>query len=175
MKRTALLLAALVAVSACAEDSDVEDDVVPGTEAAQPQPAPVPSTDDILDADFKAEGGSEVTGEVDILPAADATSSFRVRVNLDKVPAGEHAWHIHNGACGAPDAPVVVPFSSEGDKPGIASNLVAATDGKVTTEVAVPSASLTLESLRSGNYSLHVHQKAGADHGPTNACADLKD
>ena len=94
-------------------------------------------------------------------------------MNLTGVPEGEHAWHIHQGACGTKDAPVVVPFTATKDKPGIGSPLVAAAGGSTTAEVTVPSSVLTTQQLQSGDYSLHVHQKSGTDHGPSIACANL--
>jgi Cu/Zn superoxide dismutase len=117
--------------------------------------------------------GSKVAGDVQILPVDNDPTGFRVSVNLQNVPEGEHAWHIHQGACTARNAPVVVPFTADKDKAGIASAIVAGVDGKVLAEATVPGTMLSVDQLRSGDYSLHVHQKAGTEHGPSIACAGL--
>lgn len=173
MRRTRafLLMLSVALLPACQAETDdaALDDIPPATEPALPAAPPAA----LMSADIQAEAGSSVSGRVEILPSADGASAFRVNVSLQNVPAGEHAWHIHQGACGAKDTPVVVPFTEDGDKPAIAAPIAAGADGAVTADVAVPANLLTVDQLRSGDYSLHVHQKTGADHGPTIACANL--
>jgi Cu/Zn superoxide dismutase len=176
MKATRAFSLALVvaAIAACeAKTDEAAENAAPGTEPAAAPAAPAASTEPIMSADVQSEGGSQVSGKVEVLPAADASNAFRVVVNLQNVPAGEHAWHIHQGACGAKDTPVVVPFTEDKDKPALASPITAAADGAVAVEANVPGNLLTVDQLRSADYSLHVHQKGGTDHGPTIACATL--
>ncbi|MGH7459862.1 MAG: hypothetical protein ACREMA_02390 [Longimicrobiales bacterium] len=180
MIRTSHILAAalVLALPACnraADDNmDNPDAVPPTTEPLPPATPPTPVTPTpLMTADMKGEGNSAIAGQVQILPVDGDPTGFRVSVNLTNVPEGEHAWHIHQGACSAKDAPVVVPFTAAKDKPGIASPLVAAAGGTVTAEATVPGSLLTTQQLQSADYSLHVHQKAGTDHGPSIACAAL--
>jgi hypothetical protein len=167
----ALIVAAIAACQAKTDETATEN--APATEPGAAPAAPAPSTEPVMSADVKGEGGADISGKVEILPSADATNAFRVRVNLEKVPAGEHAWHIHQGACGAKDTPVVVPFTEDKDKPALSTPITAAADGTVNVEADVPGNLLTVDQLRSGDYSLHVHQKTGTNHGPTIACATL--
>jgi Cu/Zn superoxide dismutase len=109
--------------------------------------------------------------------AATATPSegrgFRLEVTLDGLQQGEHAWHIHSGPCGE-EAPVAVAITSTGDQQGLGQPLNVTSEGSsVRSEVEVPADELTIEQLQSGQYSVHVHQNGGVDHGPTVACADL--
>lgn len=164
-----MLLVALLPACQAETDDTTTDEIPPATEPAAPAAPPAA----LMTADVQPEGGSNISGRVEILPSADAANAFRVSVTFQNVPAGEHAWHIHQGACGVADAPVVVPFTEEKDKPAIAAPITAGADGAVTADVAVPANLLTVDQLRSGDYSLHVHEKSGTDHGATIACANL--
>jgi hypothetical protein len=166
------LILVMAALTACQAETDetMPEDTPPATEPAAAPAAPPAA---LMSSDIQPEGGSSVAGRVEILPSADAANAFRVSVNLQGVPQGDHAWHIHQGACGAKDTPVVVPFTEDKDKPAIDSPITAGADGAVTRDVSVPANLLTIDQLRSGDYSLHVHQKAGTDHGPSIACATL--
>jgi len=162
-------MVALLAVG-CAPDDDADETAgaAPAAEAPPPPPAAVPA----ITVEVKGEGtGSAVVGQALVTPAADG---FEFAVNLNGVPAGAHAWHIHQGTCGEKDTPVVVPLSGEPSKPGLTSDLTPDANGAVTATVQVPAGMVTVEQLKAGGYSLHVHEKTGADHGPTIACADLK-
>ena len=168
-----LIAAAALASTACVSDGtdDLPAANVPAGEvpaAAMPAP-PVPA----MTAEFTAESGTQITGTVDILESADPATAFRVSVNLQNAPAGDHDWHIHHGRCGLKGMPVVVPLTADKDKPALTGPLHVGSDGMTAAEVNVPAAMLTLAQLRSGDYSLHVHEKTGADHGPTIACATL--
>jgi len=171
-----LLAATLIAAPACmSERTDEAADAAPTTETAPPvaTPAPMPPTP-LVTAAVQPEGTSTVAGEVQILPVEGDANAFRVSAHFTSVPAGEHAWHIHKGACGTKDAPVVVPFTPDGKQPGIASPVTAGADGNATAEASVPSTMLSVEQLRTGDYSLHIHEKGGTDHGLSIACANLK-
>lgn len=104
--------------------------------------------------------------------AAAGGTGFRLAVEVNGLPRGEHAWHIHSGPCGE-DGPVVVPFTNTADKEGIGQPLMADQTGSARATVMVPPTELTLQQLEGGQYSLHIHQQGGVDHGPTLACADL--
>ena len=173
----ALMLAALVAVPACRSEraDEAAMDAAPTTETAPPvtTPAPMPPTP-LMTVAMQPEGTSKVTGEVQVLPVDGDANAFRVSAHFMSVPEGEHAWHIHRGACGTKDAPVVVPFTPDKNQPGIASPVTAGADGNATAEASVPSTMLSVEQLKSGDFSLHIHEKGGSDHGPSIACANLK-
>jgi hypothetical protein len=169
-----LLAAALIALPACAND-DADD---AGTDADAPAPAATEATTPptpalLMTIPFEAEGGSNVGGQVQVLSHDADANGFKVAVSFTGVPAGDHAWHIHQGACGAKDTPVVVPFTEDKDKAAIATPITPDASGNAMTEVSVPSSLLTVTQLRDADYSLHLHQKAGIDHGPTIACATL--
>lgn len=97
---------------------------------------------------------------------------FRVEVTLAGITEGEHAWHIHEAACGQ-QGPVVVPFSAVPGEEGLTGELEADDTGRVEEEATVPSDRLTFDQLRTGTYSLRVHAQGGENHGPAVACADL--
>lgn len=153
--------------------------------------------------DAAAEPGQQVSGTLRVLPAprpgqrtgAEAAGSdrpdaatgqlpggpaargepqgFRVEATLDGLPQGEHAWHIHSGPCGA-QAPVIVAFSRTAEMDGLTRPLNVDQQGHAEGAATVPSDQLSLDELRGGGYSLHVHAQGGTDHGPTVACADLR-
>jgi Cu/Zn superoxide dismutase len=172
-----LLAASVLALSACRGDRNEEIpdvDVAPTTEPAPPvsTPTPMPTTP-VMTAPITGETGTNISGQVQIMPVDGDPNGFRVVVNMQGVPEGEHAWHIHQGACSAKNTPVVVPITAEGDKPAIGTPLMAGADGNVTAEVTVPSTLLSLQQLQSADYSLHAHRKGGTDAGPSIACANL--
>lgn len=112
----------------------------------------------------RATTGAEMSGE-----------GLRLTVEIEGLSQGEHAWHIHSGPCGE-EAPVVVAITPTADMEGIGQPLTASREGEnVRASVTVPGDELTLDQLRSGEYSLHVHAQGGEDHGATVACADLDD
>src|SRR5687767_12858073 len=169
-----LVAAALIALPACADEAADDADTNADAPAPAATEAPTPATPTLLmTIPFEAEGGSKVGGQVQILSNDADANGFRVAVSFTGVPAGDHAWHIHQGACGAKDTPVVVPFTEDKDKAAIASPITPDTSGNAMTEVSVPSSLLTVNQLRDADYSLHLHQKSGTDHGPTIACATL--
>jgi hypothetical protein len=67
----------------------------------------------------------------------------------------------------------VVPFTDTNDAPGLAEPLTPGESRVAEATVTVPNAKLSLDKLRSGEYSLHVHERGGLDHGRTMACANL--
>lgn len=103
---------------------------------------------------------------------AGAAESFIMDARVTGLEEGGHAWHIHAGPCGT-DAPVVVPFTPTPDMPGLGEALTPGADGVATQSVTVPTSTLSVPQIRGGDYSVHVHENPGVDHGPTVACANL--
>jgi Cu/Zn superoxide dismutase len=159
------VLLVLVAACAPAEDADDAADAPPAAEPAPAAPAAAPEA--AITADVKGEG---VTGNAKVTPSADG---FELALTLSGAPAGPHAWHIHQGACGTSGAPIVVALSEKPNMPAVASELQVAADGTANATAQVPGSMVTVDQLKSGDYSLHVHKTGGAQHGPSIACADL--
>ena len=97
---------------------------------------------------------------------------MQVQVEAAGLTPGPHGWHIHSGGCRNPGA-VVVALSAIGDQPGIDEPIVAGADGTAAEDAVVPASSLTEAQVRAGEYSLHIHNTAGADPGRSIACAEL--
>lgn len=186
----ALLTASAVAAS-CAGEEDVDDQMDQAEEAAvdtTAAAAPGVRADEEtsptdLDMEYREEltaqlsapegGDPAVTGTVRVLVPVrelEATPARHLAIDVEGLSPGAHAWHIHDGPCGT-EAPVIIPLSGTADAEATAGPLVVADDGTASTEVPVDD----LENLMlgEGNYSLHVHEKAGVEHGPTVACATL--
>lgn len=181
------LAVAALGAFACGDGSNVPEGAIGSDttdtaahEMLSPAGGAVELSEPILTAGFQAmeaDTADEVTGTLRIFPdtaaAVDAPSpGFRLEVVLDGLTPGGHAWHIHSGACGE-DAPVVVPFTRTAERQGIAHPLDADHGETARALVTVPRSQLSLDQLRHGRYSVHVHQRPGIDHGPTVACADL--
>ena len=169
------LAAVVLAASITACEVSNETDTYEAEEAATPAPATgAEAGAAILTAAFEpGEGATEsatVSGDVNVTSAGAA--GFRVEVTLEGLPEGQHAWHIHSAPCGT-DGPVVAAFTPTPDMDGLSVPLTTDESGRTEGEGTVPSDVLTVDQLRSGQYSLHVHQQEGVDHGPTLACADL--
>lgn len=160
----------LLLAAACAQQEEPERGHVPAAEEASAKSVAQPAAT-IVSADVVGSEGVSVRGSVEMF--RDAPDTFLLTVMLQGVPAGEHAWHIHRGKCDASNAPVAVALSQAGDEPALTGPLTAAADSTVNGTVAIPASEITSEQLRSGDYSLRVHSRAGPDHGPTIACADL--
>ena len=131
------------------------------------------AADGMMDAGAAEDAGSTVETAGVESPAAGSGGGFRLAVVLDGLSPGGHAWHIHAGPCGQ-QAPVVVPFTPTPDHKGIAHTLNADAAGTARALVTVPPDQLTLEQVRQGEYSVHVHLNPGTDHGPTVACANMR-
>ena len=156
-----LLLAFTAACEAAPEADDAADAPPPATEPAPPAP-PEPA----ITADVKGEG---VTGQAKVTPSADG---FELVLNLSGASPGPHAWHIHQAACSG-SGPIVVALSEKPNMPAVANELEVATDGTANATAQVPGSLVTVDQLKTGDYSLHVHRTGGAQHGPSIACADL--
>jgi Cu/Zn superoxide dismutase len=168
-----------LAFAACEQGADTEDALdteAPEAVAPTEQPADMTTQPEgavIMQSDFTAEAGQNVTGAVTVLRGDQPGGDFQVAVRLVGLMPGEHAWHIHSAACGT-EAPVVVPFTQTSDEDGLASPLSPGPAGAAEQVVTVPRDRLPLEQLQAGEYSIHVHERGGVDHGPTVACANLR-
>lgn len=173
---TPVAFVTLLALGACAEDSD---EAAPPDESAMEAEVEVdgttgPAFSEEVRTEFSAPEGSDsqARGTLRLLvPVREAEDDdMRLRVELAGLTPGEHAWHIHAGPCGV-DAPIEIPLSAPEGEESLAEPLTAGEDGTVVTEVAVPP--LDQRWVEAGSYSVHVHRSTGAEHGPTVACATL--
>lgn len=95
-----------------------------------------------------------------------------VTLEIDAVglPPGPHAWHIHQGTCGA-SGEVEIPLSSTAEMEGSTGPLEAGDDGVAQTDVEIPD--LMPSAVGAEEHSLHIHERPGVEHGPTIACATI--
>lgn len=187
----ALALAALIAAAGCKKESERAAEVRPETgaptvpPASEPLPAPMPNegaaqvgaappageTGDVHPFQPVA-GQGNARGNLVVRPDAVHPDSLELVARLDGLAPGAHAWHIYAAPCGQQDAPVLVPLSPAGGRPGAGRDLRADRKGTVYDSVSVPAAPLRTGRPPAGA-SVRVHARAGADHGPTVACASL--
>ena len=99
-------------------------------------------------------------------------SSMQVQVDVRGLTPGPHAWHIHTGGCRNPGG-IVVPFTPIGAQAGIDEPLTAGENGQVTQDAIIPAELLTPAQVQAGEYSLHVHNSAGANPGRSIGCAEM--
>lgn len=177
---TAILAAATMAACADAGEDEAELDTGADTSAMEAtvsvDGAEVPAFSTVVRTQFsptEAVGG--VSGTLRLLvPTQEAPEDepLRLVVELAGLEPGPHAWHVRRGSCevGEPGE-VLVPFTPTAEQEGVAEPLVADEQGRAHAEVPLP----PLDALRTraGQYSVHVHRKAGVEHGPSVACADL--
>jgi Cu/Zn superoxide dismutase len=173
----------LVLFAGCAEEPQLDDEISVQERAEQPEAVPMEPVDRpdgsesaVMTARCEPgeglEPGRTSDGSVTVMEALEMGGEYRRDVRIEGLSAGEHAWHIHSGPCGHAAA-VVVPFTPTADEPGLADALTPGAGGVAEASVTVPQGQLSLDQLRSGEYSLHVHQRGGVDHGPPLACANL--
>lgn len=166
-----LALAGGIALACEAREDDIEetDEALPGAEPA-PTTEPVSTTEDMIVsrgdfAETSFAGDRDITGTAELRrsgTAADAPLELHVR--LTGLTAN-HAWHIHQGACSAADAPVAVPFTDA---------LSAGADGTAERTVTVTNDQLTQQQLETGEFSVRVHEGGTDQPGNPIACADIK-
>ena len=111
------------------------------------------------------------TPEMSASQTGTTGQGWRIEVTLNGLTDGEHAWHVHSGPCGE-EAPVAVAFSPTADMEGVTGPLNVQ-NGSAASQATVPADQLSLDQLENGEYSIHVHERGGTDHGPTVACANL--
>ena len=178
----ATLACGVALLSACAEEPNTDDELyLPDTELPRSETEPLdrPAAREgrvVMTANFEpAEGrrtAEPVRGTATVLEAEEPNGDYRLAVRIEGLSEGEHAWHIHSAPCGK-EAPVVVPFTATKESPGLAQALTPGEGGVAEANVTVPQNKLSLEQLKSGEYSIHVHERGGIDHGSTVACANL--
>ncbi len=99
---------------------------------------------------------------------------MQIQVEVQNIPAGAHAWHIHSAFCSDLSAPIVVPFTATASSDGLTAPIeVSDPVMPVVASALIPADRLSQAQLDAGAYSLHIHQNAGVEHGPTIACANL--
>jgi hypothetical protein len=171
-------------LGACADQPRADDELEgdgsiesPGTVATPPAETrgdpegTVAMTESFQPAEGAKEG-QRIDGTVTVFEPAAGNADYRLAVRIEGIGEGEHAWHIHAAPCGK-EGPVVVPFTQTEDAPGLARPLKPDASGIAEATVTVPADRVTIDKLRSGEYSLHVHDRGGIDHGATVACANL--
>lgn len=168
-------------VAACAPRTEVQTVQSTGFLPA-PQLAPMetnapPAVLMVSQFELTPDANTPIFGEAFIIGhnVDRSEDAFGINVVLESVPPGEHAWHIHRGSCAVKNAPVALALSGTADMKGITDPLVADESGSVdvTVFVAPVPGKLTLVDLKKEDYSLHVHQRGGMDHGPSIACATI--
>jgi Cu/Zn superoxide dismutase len=111
-----------------------------------------------------------VSGEVSVVASDDADDPLELVVRGTGLQPGEHGWHVHSGPCGT-SGPVRIPLSETPDADGITGPIDANDDGEFEEAVEVPELNRTMVGTQ--EHSLHIHRNAGANHGPTVACATI--
>lgn len=170
MSMTAAAL--MIALSACARSDagnlNEEADDPPPTSAEE---AAAERTDTLYIAALEAPDGGDpgVGGMVVLLTEGDA-APVTLTIEALGLPPGNHAWHIHQGACGS-SGPVQIPLSSTADMEGITGPLEVSDEGDADAEVELDA--LPRSAVGAGQHSLHIHVEEGIDHGPTIACATI--
>jgi len=117
----------------------------------------------------------------------DSPSGVLMRLTLDGIPPGDHAFHVHAvGKCEPPDFKSAGPhfnpddikhglMNAEGPHAGDMPNLHVPADGKVQVEVLNPAVPLSAESalLDEDGAAIVVH--AGADDYQTDPAGNAGD
>lgn len=178
MMRNALMLTLAATVAAACEtrdDTDFDTDVLPGEETTTD---PVRPAGEVGENRWQFEsteeaGDRQVSGTAELRHDATGTGEgAELRVDLQGLSEGEHAWHIHRGSCDDMGE-VALPFSHTSDEEGVADNLSVDSDGRAEETVSLDREHLT--RLQAGEtYSLNVHERGGEDHGPAVACANIE-
>jgi Cu/Zn superoxide dismutase len=105
--------------------------------------------------------GTNVAGTVRVTPLE--SGGTELLVDLTGLTAGEHAWHIHSGACGT-EGPIVLPITATVDMEALGAPIQAGEDGRAAAGVT---------TLGPGPFSLHVHERGGIDAGASVACSNV--
>ncbi|HUG02486.1 MAG TPA: CHRD domain-containing protein [Longimicrobiales bacterium] len=169
----AVAIPLFLAIGFAACDMPPEETAMPGEERPNVEvETPLPPALATMTAQFTSPDGADSEVGGDITLTATDLDEFRVDASLRGLAEGPHAWHIHSAACGT-DAPVVVPFTETADMEALGQPLTPDENGNATASVAVPGDVFSFEQLEVGEYSVHVHERGGLDHGPTVACANL--
>jgi Cu/Zn superoxide dismutase len=176
----AALALGVALLPACAGEPETDEELdTPAVEEPAGEPANPPGAEGhaLITSNFEPVAGATtagpVTGTVTVLEGIDPMGDYKIAVRIEGLTPGEHAWHIHSGSCGGAESPVVLSFTETKEGPGIGQPLTAGESGMAEATVTVPKDKLTLDQIKNGDYSLHVHEKGGIDHGASVACAAL--
>lgn len=164
---------ALVPFLGCNPDADDADE--PGefdSPAAETEPAAPPAMAQprvLNESSFEAAEGTDLDldGTLEIV---DRSGTPELVVELQGLPPGEHAWHIHSAPCGQ-EGPVVLALSTTSDMEGTVGPVTVDQEGRIDRTVSLPG--LDRMWIGVGSHSLHIHERPGTDHGPTLACANI--
>ena len=111
-----------------------------------------------------------VSGEVSVVAGDEADDPLELVVRGTGLAPGDHGWHVHSGPCGT-SGPVRIPLSETAEADGITGPIDVGDAGEFEETVEVPELNRTMVGTR--EHSLHIHRNAGANHGPTVACATI--
>lgn len=115
-------------------------------------------------------GAPAVSGEVAVVASDDVEEPLELVVRGAGLPPGDHAWHVHTGPCGTA-GPVRIALSETAEADGITGPIDVDDQGEFEETVEVPELNRTMVGTQA--HSLHIHRNAGANHGPTVACATI--
>lgn len=179
--RYAMAIAAL-AWAGCGADqaddrSEFEEPPPPPPTVTTEEAAPGDAANVVRTAVFGPVGDAEfaLRGTARLISADEVARAFRIAIDLQDVPEGEHPWTLRRGSCEEVDSEVVVPFATAGGQSDVAEPLRPDAAGHVQTVVDVPEDLLTLDELNDGEFSLVVHSHLEGERASpmAMACADL--
>jgi hypothetical protein len=148
---------ALLIIAGCSQAPKVETDPESGRVDVDVER---PGQAETWHATLTAVGGSGVSGTASARDMNDATHAI---IDLRGARGGDvHPWHIHQGQCGDPNAPVVGPASAY-------PPLTVGAGGAASVQAHVP-----VELNEATNYIVNVHEST-RNMGTIIACGDLDD
>lgn len=153
------MVVATLAVGACADQADMDDDtgIPPAEETTLPEALPEPA-DDLPEqtVQFTSVGDSPITGEVEI---DDDDGRTELDVRIRNATAGSvHQGHIHTGTCDAP-GDVVAPLAD--------INVGDNGEGTSENDLDIP-----MMTVMNGQHIVAFHE-AGGDPGAPVVCAAI--
>jgi Cu/Zn superoxide dismutase len=184
---TGVFALSVVALACGAANANDRNELASGEATEQPESTPAPQVQPVagpnvqpqadtqVDTLFKApiasaEGSmGRVVGGL-IVTSTGITDVLTLAVWAEGLTPGDHAWHIHTGACGA-SGDVVIPISATATDEGLTGPLHADDDGLAAAWVEI--GLLNRNMLGMLQRSLHIHERAGADHGTSVACGSI--
>lgn len=176
--RTAFVLAltATVAAACNTRDDDATFDTTPGEDIAPAQPVPAQPVDMIVSmAQFEPTGDAgaiQVQGTAELRrQSATFDSDLELHVRLAGLSENNHAWHIHEGACGSVGQ-IVIPISGAAGRDGVGDDLDPDDEGTIERTVDIDRQHMGMLSPNQA-YSVNVHTGDGENPGAPIACATL--
>jgi len=155
--RIACIAAAALAIAACSQTPKVETDPRNGRVDVDMERPGQPET---FNARLSSMGGSGVSGTS---TARDMDGATHATISISGARSGgTHPWHIHEGRCGDPNAPIVGTMAAY-------PPLTVGGGGTATAQAHVP-----VELNEAKNYIVNVHASP-TNMGTIVACGDLDD